>query len=73
MRTALLVLASVALAAAVTAQQPPPPDLDALAQRAEDFKTRRRIGAAAIWAGLLVASVIIGWVRMKARRERTKP
>jgi hypothetical protein len=51
------------------AQQAPPVDMDALAKEAEDFVLGRRIGAAAIWGGLVIASIIIGWVRWKARRD----
>jgi hypothetical protein len=45
-------------------------DLDALDAQAERFVWGRRIGALLLWGGLIIASVIIGVVRMRQRRQR---
>jgi len=45
-------------------------DIDALDAQAERFVRGRRLGAVLLWGGLILASVIIGIVRMRQRRQR---
>ena len=63
-----------ALVACLTAAQDPglaPPE-DEMASEAEGWISSRRIGAVALWGGLIVASIIIGVVRARQRRERQR-
>jgi len=45
-------------------------DLDALDAQSDRFVRGRRLGALLLWGGLIVASLIIGVVRMRQRRQR---
>ncbi|HEX9641537.1 MAG TPA: hypothetical protein VGB13_09510 [Candidatus Krumholzibacteria bacterium] len=66
--TAGLALVGLALGCGALAQQPPTADIDALAREAAEFTRGRRLGAAWLWGSLLIASVIIAWVRGRARK-----
>jgi len=46
------------------------PQDSALAQSASRFVENKRWGAALLWGGLLLASLIIGYVRARGRRSR---
>jgi len=66
-----LLVVWLGVSAAVAAPVDPrlaPPEEEA-AERAESWVRNRKTGAAVLWGGLLVASVIIGVVRARQRRR----